>query len=74
MAPLFNQRWQGKSFPYLIQEIAARNNASATLAGFQTIDGELVSYVAGEYALRTGTAVLVGGLLVGTALSHSEEG
>jgi len=31
---------------------------------FETIDGQLVSYEEGEAALRSGTAVLVGGLLV----------
>lgn len=35
--------------------------------GFETIDGQFVSLEAGEAALRNGSAMLVGGLLVGFA-------
>lgn len=34
-------------------------------AGFETIDGHFISREDGEAALRSGRAVLVGGLLVG---------
>ena len=37
---------------------------------FETIDGQLVSYEEGEAALRSGTAVLVGGLLVVSSLAY----
>jgi hypothetical protein len=35
------------------------------IVGFDTIDGDFVSCEEGEAALRSGRAVLVGGLLVG---------
>ena len=37
---------------------------------FETIDGQLVSYEEGEAALRSGAAVLVGGLLVVSSLAY----
>ena len=37
--------------------------------GFETIDGQLVSYEEGEAALRSGAAVLVGGLLVVSSIA-----
>lgn len=74
LAPIFFNRRQGQAFRYLLLEVAARETAASTLSGYLTIDGELVSYGAGEQALRTGAAVLVGGLLVGTVLLHSDEG
>lgn len=36
---------------------------------FETIDGQLVSYEEGEQALRSGAAVLVGGLLVVSSIA-----
>lgn len=33
--------------------------------GYATIDGDYISQAKGEEALRTGTAVLIGGFLVG---------
>ena len=54
---------------YLLLEMAAHQHAATKLVDFQTIDGEMVSYVRGEQAIRSGTAVLIGGLLVGTVLS-----
>lgn len=74
LASVFFNRRQGQAFRYLLLEVAARETVASTSAGFQTIDGELVSYGAGEQALRSGAAVLVGGLLVGTVLLHSDEG
>ncbi|WBO83362.1 hypothetical protein [Hymenobacter yonginensis] len=68
MASLLLKRRQGHALRYLLLEMAARQRAATTLAGFQTIDGEMVSYVTGEQAIRSGTAVLIGGLLVGTVL------
>jgi hypothetical protein len=49
-------------------EIALRQSVAAAI-GYVTIDGELVSHMAGEAAIRNGTAVLIGGLLVGTVQS-----
>ena len=53
---------------YLLLEMAARPRVASAISGFQTIDGELVPFVPGELAIRSGAAVLVGGLLVGTVL------
>jgi len=68
MAPLLLKRRQEHALRYLLMEMAAYQNAAPTMSGFQTIDGELVPFTAGELALRSGTAVLIGGLLVGTVL------
>ena len=46
-------------------EVATRHAVALGTMGFQMIDGEWVSYAAGQAALQSGTAVLVGGLLVG---------
>ena len=68
MASLLLKRRQGYALRYLLLEMATCQHAAAALAGFQTIDGEMVSYAAGERAIRTGAAVLVGGLLVGNTV------
>lgn len=73
MASLLLKRRQGYALRSLLLEMATCQRAATTLAGFQTIDGEMVSYVTGEQALRAGTAVLIGGLLVGTALPHFDK-
>jgi hypothetical protein len=39
--------------------------------GYTTIDGYLISQEEGETALRTGMAVVVGGLLVGLGASYN---
>lgn len=49
-------------------EIAFHRTVVAAV-GYATIDGEMVSHMAGEAAIRNGTAVLIGELLVGTVLS-----
>ena len=49
----------------LLLEMAARHTAARLPADFQTICGEMIPYSIGEAALRSGAAVLVGGLLVG---------
>jgi predicted RecA/RadA family phage recombinase len=48
--------------------MATHQQAAAKLAYFQTIDGEMVPYITGAQAIRSGAAVLIGGLLVGTVL------
>ncbi|WBA40434.1 hypothetical protein [Hymenobacter canadensis] len=68
MASLLLKRRQGHALRYLLLEMATCQRAAAPFTGFQTIDGEMVSYVRGEQAIRSGTAVLIGGLLVGTVL------
>jgi hypothetical protein len=71
MASLLLKRRQGHALRYLLLEMAAHQRVTAAMSGFQTIDGELVPFVTGELALRSGTAMLIGGLLVGTVLSES---
>lgn len=68
MASLLLKRRQGHALRCLLLEMAIRQRAASPLTGFQTIDGEIVSYAKGEQAIRSGTAVLIGGLLVGTVL------
>jgi len=43
--------------------------SSLALPSFTTIDGQSISHAEGTAALRTGQAMLVGGLLVGTFAS-----
>lgn len=74
MASLLLKRRQGYALRYLLLEMATCQRAVKTLAGFQTIDGEVIPYDVGQQALRTGTAVLVGGLLVGTFLLETKQG
>ena len=69
MASLYLQRRRTQAFRALMLEAALRQTVVAAV-GYATIDGEMVSYMAGEAAIRNGTAVLVGGLLVGTVLSQ----
>lgn len=45
--------------------MAAYQAVAASTLGFQMIDGEWVSHAAGQAALHSGSAVLIGGLLVG---------
>jgi len=71
MASLLLKRRQGHALRYLLLEMAAHHQAAPTMSGFQTIDGELVPFAVGELALRSGAAVLIGGLLVGTVLLES---
>ena len=71
MASLLLKRRQGHALRYLLLEMATRQHVASPMSGFQTIDGEIVPFVAGELALRSGNAVLIGGLLVGTVLSES---
>lgn len=71
MASLLLKRRQGHALRYLLLEMAARQRVAATGSGFQTIDGEIVPFSAGEHALRSGAAVLIGDLFVGTVLLES---
>ncbi|GGE96407.1 hypothetical protein [Hymenobacter cavernae] len=65
MDRLLLKRHPGFALSYLLLEMAALHTATMMPADYQTIDGEMVSYSIGEAALRNGSAVLVGGLLVG---------
>ncbi|HEX8350542.1 MAG TPA: hypothetical protein VF598_11310 [Hymenobacter sp.] len=65
MARLSLKRHQGFALRYLLLKMAARRTGATVFADYQTICGEMVSYSIGEAALRSGAAVLVGGLLVG---------
>lgn len=71
MASLLLKRRQGHALRYLLLEMATKQNVATTRSGFQTIDGEIVPFIAGELALRSGAAVMIGGLLVGTVLLES---
>jgi hypothetical protein len=59
------KRRQGYTLQCFLLELAARHTVAVVSQGFHMIDGEWVSYAAGQAALHSGTAVLVGGLLVG---------
>ncbi|SHI65451.1 hypothetical protein SAMN02745146_1299 [Hymenobacter daecheongensis DSM 21074] len=65
MNPLSVKRRQGYALQYLVLEMAAYQAVAASTLGFQMIDGEWVSHAAGQAALHSGSAVLIGGLLVG---------
>ncbi|MCB2407224.1 hypothetical protein [Hymenobacter lucidus] len=65
MSYLLVKRRQGYALHYLLLEMAARRATRQSAGCFQTLDGELISYPAGQVALRTGAAMLIGGLLVG---------
>jgi len=72
MNHLLLKRRQGAALRYLLLEMAARRTATMMPADYQTIYGEMVAYSIGEAALRSGSAVLVGGLLVGVLPLASE--
>lgn len=72
MASLLLKRRQGYALRDLLLEMDTYQKAAKTLASFQTIDGEVIPYGAGQQALQAGTAVLVGGLLVGTVFLETE--
>ena len=72
MARLLLKRRPGIALRYLLLEMAARHAATMVPADYQTICGEMVAYSIGEAALRSGSAVLVGGLLVGVLPLPSE--
>jgi hypothetical protein len=65
MNSLLIKRPQGFTLQCFLLELAARHAILIRSMGFHMIDGEWVSYEAGQAALHQGTAVLVGGLLVG---------
>jgi|GEM_PF-3343528 len=65
MASLLLKRRQGHALRHLLFEMATCKRLTALLPSFHTIDGEVVPYGAAEQALRSGAAVLVGGILVG---------
>lgn len=69
MASLFLQRRRTQAFRVLMLEVAFHQTV-AVAESYTTIDGEVVSYAAGEAAIRNGTAVLIGGLLVGAVRSQ----
>jgi hypothetical protein len=69
MASLLLRRRRNFVLQALILRIAKQQTVVAA-AGFATIDGEMIPYSAGAAAIRNGTAVLVGGLLVGAVPSH----
>ncbi len=71
MASLLLKRQQEHALRYLLSNKATQQSVTATISGFQTIDGEIVPFTVGELALRSGAAVLIGGLLVGTVLLES---
>lgn len=73
MASLLYKRRQGIALRALLLEMAARHQVGTAAAGFQALGGEMIPYLAGELAIRAGSAVLVGGLLVGTVLLDSDE-
>jgi hypothetical protein len=64
MASLLLRRRRTLALQALILRIAKQQTVVAA-PGFATIDGEMIPYNAGAAAIRNGTAVLVGGLLVG---------
>lgn len=72
MASLLLKRKQGYALRYLLLEMDTYQRTAKTLVSFQTIDGEVIPYGVGQHALQTGTAVLVGGLLVGTFFLDNE--
>ncbi|WP_143436368.1 hypothetical protein [Hymenobacter crusticola] len=72
MSRLLLKRRQGIALRYLLLEMAARYKATMKPADYQTICGEMVAYSIGEAALKNGSAVLVGGLLVGVLPLPSE--
>ncbi|TGE22054.1 hypothetical protein E5K00_17535 [Hymenobacter aquaticus] len=59
------KRRQESAFCYLVLEMAVYQTMRYGRHSFQTSDGELVSYTAGQAALRNGAAMLIGGVLVG---------
>ena len=65
MRYLVVHRRQEYALHYLLLEMAACQAALQSSRHFQTLDGELVTHAAGQRALRSGTALLIGGLLVG---------
>jgi hypothetical protein len=72
MSRLLLKRRQGIALRYLLLEMASRHKATMTPADYQTICGEMVAYSIGEAALKNGSAVLIGGLLVGVLPFTSE--
>jgi len=72
MHSFLTKRRQGYALQCFLLEIAARHAVAISSQGFQMIDGEWVSYAAGQAALHNGTAVLVGGLLVGVVPTDSK--
>lgn len=64
------QRRQDYALQFLLLEIATRQALMVSSRGFQLIDGDWVSYTAGQAALHSGTALLVGDFLVGVAPSE----
>ncbi|MCC2546830.1 hypothetical protein LJY25_10275 [Hymenobacter sp. BT175] len=75
MATLLTKYYQGLALYCLVLEMATLQKTVVLPVpeGFQTLDGEIVSYLVGAAALRNGTAMLVDGFLVGTIQAESNE-
>ena len=59
------KRRQGNALRFLMLEMTIYQTMQAGRHSFQTSAGELVSYTTGQTALRSGAAMLIGGVLVG---------